>query len=92
MCCDQRPAITSRQAFNPSGRSYLAVPPETIPHLKYESGFRCTLLLLVGIGLVGAGFAALGFAAGSVVAVGIGAGAMVAAWLPVLFSLVVDPA
>jgi hypothetical protein len=39
------------------------------------------LLFVLGIGLIGAGTAALGFAAGSVVAVAIGAGAMVAAGL-----------
>ena len=47
------------------------------------------LLLVLGIGLMGAGTAALGFAAQSVAAVGIGAGAMVAAGLlSVFFALV----
>ena len=47
------------------------------------------LLLVLGIGLMGAGTAALGFAAQSVAAVGIGAGAMVAAGLlSVFFGLV----
>ncbi len=47
------------------------------------------LLLVLGIGLIGAGTAALGFAAQSIAAVGIGAGAMVAAGLlSVFFALV----
>jgi len=47
------------------------------------------LLLVLGIGLMGAGTAALGFAAQSIAAVGIGAGAMVAAGLlSVFFALV----
>lgn len=47
------------------------------------------LLLVLGIGLMGAGTAALQFAAQSVAAVGIGAGAMVAAGLlSVFFGLV----
>jgi hypothetical protein len=44
------------------------------------------LLLVLGIGLIGAGTAALGFAAQSIAAVGIGAGAMIAAgFLSLLF-------
>ena len=47
------------------------------------------LLLMLGVGLLGAGAAALGLAARSVAAVGIGAGAMVAAGLlSVFFALV----
>ncbi len=51
--------------------------------------YQVYLLLVLGIGLMGAGTAALGFAARSVAAVGIGAGAMVATGLlSVFFALV----
>jgi hypothetical protein len=46
------------------------------------------LLLVLGIGLMGAGTAALGFAAQSIATVGIGAGAMLAAGFISLFGLV----
>jgi hypothetical protein len=45
------------------------------------------LLLVLGIGLMGAGTTAFGFAAGSVAGVGIGAGAMIAAGLISIFGL-----
>ena len=57
--------------------SYLAAPTRNNSSFQMRERLQVYLvylLLVLGIGLMGAGIAALGFAAGSVVAAGIGAG------------------
>jgi hypothetical protein len=66
--------------FNaPLGRSIQNNPPQTLESLHIY------LLLVLGIAFVGGGLTVLGFVGHSLAAVGIGAGAMVAAGLIAVF-------
>ncbi len=63
----------------PPGRPVQNNPPQTLER------FHICLLLVLGIAFVGAGLTVLGFAGHSPAAVGIGAGAVVAAGLIAVF-------
>jgi O-antigen/teichoic acid export membrane protein len=70
----------------PPGRPVQNNPPQTLER------FHIYLLLVLGIAFVGAGLVVLGFAGNSPVAVGIGAGAVVAAgFIAVFWSRRISP-
>jgi hypothetical protein len=71
------------EAFGNDSEQYQDLPgrPVRFAEPRQVASFHTYLLLILGIGLIGAGISVIGFAVGSVGAVGVGAGAEVAAGL-----------